>query len=343
MARSDDDESGGSPGTTHGWSRRRVLGLIGGSVFGAGAARVVYELLGFGTVTGTNLTEQELGPIARRHLEPSPFALTFSDRRLVFDGTSVGVETGTGDRIAGRPVPDTTREATASVGAPTDPEARLGRLATDLGAIEAGRYTFEFTTNDVFFDRLRDAQTRPVTVAALRSDRFRRPSRETVRRFAGVAPRDPAALVAGLAEGFRRRTHFDTPRYVAGNVQDHLLGDAVSLRQHVRGGTEFEGIVEGSTGLYCYEYTLRSIEAFHAVAPHQQVTPVFGAYVSDRRHNHAFTGLASVVRENGSLRIPMTFLDYSHSTMYDTYHLRGVFGDGVDAYDERHRASRISY
>jgi hypothetical protein len=343
MAGSDCDESGGSSGTTRRWSRRRVLGGIGGGVFGAGAARVVYELLGFGTVTGTNLTEQELGPIARRDLEPSPFALSLSDRRLVFDGTSVGLETGTGDRLATRPVPDATRETPARVGTQTDPETRLGRLATDLDAIEAGRYTFEFTTNDAFFDRMRDAETRPGTVAALRSDRFRRPSPETVRRFAGVAPRDPAALVAGLAEGFRRRTHFDTPRYVAGTVQDHLLGDAVPLRRHVRGETGFEGIVEGSTGLYCYEYTLRSIEAFHVVAPHRQLTPVLGAYVSDRRHNHAFTGLASVVRENGSLRIPMTFLDYGRSTMYDTYHLRGVFGDGVDAYDERHRASHISY
>lgn len=328
---------------TRDWSRRTILKRLGVGAFGAGAARVVYELLGFGTVTGTNLTDQPLGEVARRRLEPSPFDLTRSDHRLVFDGESISVEPAGGDEVTTTPAFETDPETTPSVGSATRFEELLGGLAADLRAIESGEYSVGFSGYDAFFDRLRDAQTRPFTVAALRGDRFRRPDPETVRRFTGVDPRDPASLVTGLAEAFRSHTHFDTARYVAGTIQDHVLLDAVPLRRYLREPTGFDALLDSSTGLYCYEYTRRSIEAFHAIAPHRQVVPVFAASVADRRHNHVFTGLASVVREDGALHVPMTFLDYSHATMYDTFHLRGALGDGVDAYDERHRATRIIY
>ena len=216
-------------------------------------------------------------------------------------------------------------------------------MAADLDSIEAGAYSFEFSGYETFFDRLRDARLRPFTVAALRGDRFRRPPVELVRRFTGVDPVDPASLVTGLAEGFRDRTHFDSDRYVAGAIQDHLLLGTVPLQTRFQEPTDFESILGDSAGLYCYEYALRSIEAFHAVAPHRQSTPVFGGLVFDWRHNHVYTALASVVRENGELRVPMTFLDYSHATMYDTYRLRWLLGEGIDAYDGRHRASSIHY
>ena len=61
MAGSNDDGRDGSSVTADGPNRRQFLELAGSGAFGAVAARVVYELIGFGTVTGTNLTEQRLG------------------------------------------------------------------------------------------------------------------------------------------------------------------------------------------------------------------------------------------------------------------------------------------
>jgi hypothetical protein len=81
-----------------------------------------------------------------------------------------------------------------------------------------------------------------------------------------------------------------------------------------------------------------------------------GAVVTDARHKHVYTGLATVVREDeggadggeggdenaaGDLVVPMTFLDYMHSTQYDDLHLRGVLGEGVNAYDRRHRTDDV--
>ena len=85
-----------------------------------------------------------------------------------------------------------------------------------------------------------------------------------------------------------------------------------------------------------------------------------GAVVTDARHKHVYTGLATVVREGayggdggaggggsggeragGDLVVPMTFLDYMHSTQYDDLHLRGVLGEGVNAYDRRHRTDDV--
>jgi len=324
-------------------SRRDLLKLAGGGAAGAGAARVAYELIGFGTVTGTNLLEQRLGPLARRWLAPAPFDLPLADRRLRFDGDALRVSTGSGDPGATVPVADTDPAAAASAGAAHGLGGPCRELAVDLAAVESGDVTFEFSGYEAFFDRVRDANTRPFTVAALRRNRFRRPAPETVRAFAGVAPADPAALVTGLAEGFADRTRFDAERYVAGTVEDHLLGGAVDLRQHVTGPRTFEAILDGASRLYCTEYAQRAIEAFHLVAPHRQSTPVFCGTVVDHRHTHVYTALASVVREDGNLRVPMTFVDYSHSTMYDTYRVQWALGEGIDAYGERHRASEIRY
>jgi hypothetical protein len=39
----------------------------------------------------------------------------------------------------------------------------------------------------------------------------------------------------------------------------------------------------------------------------------------------------------------MTFVDYTHSTLYDDFNARGLLGDGVEAYDDRHRATAIEW
>lgn len=316
------------------WSRRRLLRFAGAGAAAASLGRVVYELLGFGVLTGTNLTAQDPERVVGSGPDPSPFELALADGRLAFDGESVE-RVVDGDRVAVVPLDDVDGAAAPGDGA--------AGVAADLAAVESGAYAVEFLHPDALFDRVEAATARPGAVAALRGDRFRDPSPETVRRFAGVDPAEPAALVDGLAEGFRSHTHFDTTRYVAESVEDHLLLGTVPLRGALRESTAFDAILDGSTGLYCYEYARRAMEAFHVVAPHRQTTPVFGATVHDPRHNHVFSGLGSVVRADGGLRVLLTFLDYSHATLYDTFGLRPVLGDGVDAYDSRHRATRIRY
>lgn len=336
-------EGGDSRAPAPRWSRRRFLELVGGGAIGLGAVRVLYELTGFGVVSGTNVTEQSIASYARRRLDPSAFEVALGGYLVGFDGETVALRTHGGDPATTIPVVDVDPEAVAARAEPYGLGGPVGDLAADLEALAAGDVTFEVSSYESFFDRVDGADARPLTIAALRGRGFRRPDLGALRGFTGVEPQQTRDLVTGLADGFAQHTHFDTERYVAGNVQDHLLRGAVDLRGRLREPTTFEAIHEGSTGLYCWEYALRSVEAFHAVDPHRQSTPVFGVIVGDDRHNHAYSGLASVIREDGEVRIPMTFLDYSHSTLYDTYHLDVLLGPGVDAYNGGHRVTSIHY
>lgn len=239
------------------------------------------------------------------------------------------------------PVFDTDPERAATRGAAYGLGRPLGRLVTDLRAFSDTAVTVDVSGYETFFERVRNARPRPLAVAALRGE-VRQQDPAAIRAFTGSDPADPRALVTGLAEGFGEHTHFDATGYVVGNLQEHVLRDAVRLRPHLKRPSDFARL-RGGVGLYCWEYALRSVEAFHAVAPHHQTTPVFGAFVHDRRHNHMYTALESVVREGGDLHLPMTLLDYSHATMYDNTGLRVALGPGIDAYDGRHRASAVSF
>lgn len=322
-------------------SRRRFLTLLGSGAVGAGALRVLYELVGYGTVSGTNITEQDVGSLVRESLDPSAFKRAYGDRTLAFDGERVHLRDGAGATLTTVPVFEVDPKTAATQGAAYDLGRPLGRLATDLTALSDGAVTVDVSGYEAFFERVRSAESRPLAVAALRGD-VRQQKPAAIRAFADSDPADPEALVTGLAKGFGDNTHFDTTRYVVGNLQEHVLRDAVTLRSHLEGPRDFTRIRDG-VGFYCWEYAVRSVEAFHAIAPHRQTTPVFGAFVHDRRHNHMYTALGSVVREEGNLHLPMTLLDYSHATMYDNTGLRVALGPGIDAYDSRHRASAISF
>lgn len=342
MSGGEDERDGGSEGNRTTPSRRRVLKLLGGGILAASAARIGYEVTGYGTISGTNLTEQRLEPLARETLRPRSFDLGVQDGRLIFDGEVLAYEED-GRTRASVAVRESTPDAAADAGDEHGVGAPFRELTADIGAIAAGDLEFEFSGVEAFFERIDAARPRPFTVAALRGDEYDPPKPETLREFAGSGPGDPASLVTGLAAGFRDHAHFDVARWVVLNTEDHVLLNTVPLSQFVSDPTGFEELTSGSTGLYCWGYTLRSIEAFHAAPPHEQSPPVFGAVVTDDRHNHMYTGLASVVRDGDSLVAPMTFIDYSHSTMYDSYGLRWALGPGVDAYNEHHRASGIRY
>lgn len=317
-------------------TRRKLLGFLGGGAIAALAGKAGYEYTGFGTIGGTNLVEQDLDAIARRNLSPTAFDLDVGKWRVSYANTSITVGSRGDETEKTVDVTTVDRHTVSAFEFPID------ALVRDLGAIESGDVAFDFGRRARFFHRLRGAERRPLTVAALRGSGYRQPAAETVEAFADADPGDVRALHLGLADGFRRRSYFDVPRYLAGTI-DRVRGDDVSSLESRNEQTAFDALLEEPRGMYCYEYALRSVEAFHAKPPRSQTLPVFAGVVIDVRHDHAYTLLASVIRDQGDLVIPVTFLDYFYATVFDTFGVRWAFGEGIGAYDRRHRATRIHY
>lgn len=313
-------------------TRRRLLAALGAGT-GLGAAKAIDNVvLGYGTVgEGTNLREQDLAALleATRSLR-GEFA---ADRR--YDVTDDAVRERRVDDWRryplGEPVPDAA-------------SALVRELHRDVRAIDAGEHAYEPLPLAAFFDRIAAGDPRPYATAALRGRVADPVEPATVEAFAETPPTTPEELVAGLKRGFREHGAYDLPRYVGGSIEDNLLRGAVDLRAPFEGPTDFETLLEESrTGLFCYELADRAIEALHAVPATDQRPPVAGFWIRDRRHKHVYNGLASVLREDGDLRIPVTFLDYTHATLYDDARLTWLVGEGLDAYDRRHRADEIHW
>ena len=328
-------------------SRRRLLTWAGAGLGGYSVAEVVESvLLGYGPVVGTNLTEQaEDGSLAALTAE----RFGARDRYTVsLDGVTLRVDGGerlavdAGDTCVRRSLseldPGTAGVLDERFGLEAEPITQLTR---DLPAIARGELAFSFRSPDRFWERLDAATIRPFSVGAVRGPFYPTPDPGTVEALAGVDPARPAALAERLAEAFRRRTNYDVPRYLAGAIYFNLLFGTVDVRAFFRSDVSMSAIAEGGGELFCWEYTRRSIEAFHAVPAHRQHRPVVGAEVHDTRHRHVYTALASLVRENGRLVAVLTFLDYMHATLYDDFSLRGVLGDGLDAFGDRHRATDV--
>lgn len=341
MSRDAADASAESDATV---TRRGALKAFAGTGVLAGAGKAVDNvLLGYGEVVGTNLVEQDLETLVDRRFGPRTTSLRVGDRTLALRDGRIEVADADGRALVAIDAADTSPERAAEIDEEHDLEGGpLEQLVADLRAIRDGEYSFEFSRSPAFFDRVDAADARPFTVGAVRGPAFDGVAPETIREFAGVDPANVESLVEGIASGFREHTGYDTPQYVAGSIQDNVLFDAVDLRAYFRSPTSYDAILSGAvSGLFCYHFTYRSIEAFHAVAPHRQSVAVAGAVVTDARHKHVYTGLASVVREGGDLVVPMTFVDYMHSTQYDDFRLRGVLGEGIEAYDRRHRTDGV--
>lgn len=333
-----------------GTTRRGFLARAAGLGAAAGGFRAVDNvLLGYGVLVGTNLRAQELTPLFTD-------SLTFTDRRYpLADGRHLAYAEGTlaverGEQRAGAIDVFEATPATASgfdarhdlPGTPGPAE----ELARDLGAIRAGEVAVEPLELDAFFERARSAQTRPYAVGPLRGPFHDEAPPETVAGFTDADPADPAATVDGLATAVREHTDYDLPRYTAGAVEDNLLAGAVDLRQHFESDVSYGAVGDGGhTGMFCYEYARRAAEAFHAVAPTRQRLPVAAAEVIDDRHKHVYTALTTLVREggDGDLRLLATFLDYTHVAMYDDAAAQQVMGEGLEAYDTRHRATEVKW
>lgn len=325
--------------------RDALKGLAaGGAVLGAGKA-VDNVLIGYGTLTGTNLVDQaasgSLAAIMNAGLAPRGYGLSMGDYRLRTRPRHGHVE------LAGPTGSETFpfSEAGAAAAWDTDEAAGLngilGGLVTDLAAIEANDHAFEFHQFDAFLDRVDGADPRPYTVGAIRGWRPADPTH--VAEFTGADPTNPRDTLTGLIGGFREHASYDAPRYLAGSIQDNVLLGTIDLRASFQKPVSFAALLEADgPGLFCYEFTHRSIEALHSVPAFDQTVPVVGARVWDQRHKHVYTAVATAIRDDG-LRFPVTFVDYTHTTLYDDLHLRGLLGEGFEAYNERHRASVIHW
>lgn len=323
--------------------REALKALAGGGLALGGGKAIDNVLVGYGVVVGTNLVDQDLEPLVAQRFGPSAYATRIADHEIRLHNDVIQVIGPDNRQVATLPIARTTPSDAAALdsdlalhGGP------LEQLTTDLGVVAAGDVSFEFSEYPAFFDRLDRAESRQFTVGALRGHRFKDVDPDLVARFADGSPADPEPLIEGLARGFREYSGYDVPRYVAGSIQDNVIFDAVDLRKRFQSPTDLRAIVQGeNSGLFCYEFAYRSVEALHAVSPRRQTVPVLGAIVTDARHKHVYTGVASAIREDGELVIPMTFVDYTHSTLYDDFKLRGVLGEGINAYDERHRTDGV--
>lgn len=349
---SDDAGDAAATATTRdrllGTTRRGLLARVGGVAAAAGGFRAVDNvLLGYGVLVGTNLRAQTLGPLFTEHMTLSDRAFPLADgRRLAYADGTLAVEDGS-ERLAELDLAATTPASASGFDARHDlpgVEGPAEQLTRDLGAIRAGDLAVEGLELDAFFERARRAETRPWAVGPLRGPFHDHVTPERVTALIDADPANPAATIDGLATAFREHTDYDVPRYAAGSVEDNILGGIVDLRQHFESDVTYGALGDdGHTGLFCYEFARRAAEAFHAVPSTEQTVPVAAAEVIDDRHKHVYTALTTLVREGEGLTMLAAFLDYTHVAMYDDANAQAVMGDGLEAYDTRHRATEVHW
>lgn len=313
-------------------TRRQMLGAVGTGTLGLGSAKAIDNVvLGYGPGGGTNLREQDLAPLlAERRSLTGEFAADGTTYHV--DREALWIDRG-----------DDWRRYPFEEG-PEDLDGAALALFDDLRELRSDPDPYEYHTLEEFFGRLEATMPRALATEALRGGVTSPVDPGLVTRFSDVSPTDGEGLVGGLKRAFREHAHYDVPRYVAGSVEDNLVRGAVDLRAPFEGPTDLETLIEkGRTGLFCYELTDRAIEALHSVSAADQTPPLAGFWVRDRRHKHVYNGLASVVRDDGRLRVPVTFLDYTHSTLYDDLRATRLLGEGLDAYGPRHRADEIHW
>ena len=323
-------------------TRREAVAAGGGLLTGVGAFRAIDNvLLGYGeTGVGTNVREQDLPGLVSETLTTG-YDEQVRGHRVRLAGGAIDVSRGSDTRRL-----DLSADEGASVRALDDDlglDGRLAALYADLRAVRSGDVRFAFSQPAAFFDRVRAADARPDVLAAVRGRGDRTVPPATVERFAGTPPSEPEPLAAALVGAFREQAAYDVPRYLAGAIEDNVIFGAADLRRHLESDVTFGAMLssEDDTDLFCWEFALRSIEALQVAAPWHQRLPVAAAYVRDARHKHVYTGVASAIRTDGDLVVPMTFLDYTHSTLYDDVNVTGLTGRGLAAYDDRHRVTHV--
>ncbi len=325
--------------------RRRFLALAGGlATATAGGVATNNVLLGYGNLTGTNLHEQDLERLVSKRLDP-PTRRTISTSHSEFTISIDGLTLHDDRHLSWSADHATITAAESDHGVPP---GALRELIDDIPRIQRGEYRVEAYPVEKFFQQANMGQPRPYTVAALRGPRVTQVEPATIEQFTGVTPAQPRALVHGLVEGFREYTFYDGPRYVAGAIEINVLRNHVDLRSAFDSPASYEAMLAGETnGLFCYDFSDRAIEAFHATPAPQQTTPIVAGYVRDARHKHAYTTLATILThtdrhnaDNDDLTLAVSFVDYTATTTAHSVGLPWLSND-PDAYDTGHRATDI--
>jgi hypothetical protein len=299
--------------------------------------------IGYGHLSGTNLTQQNLVPIASDGLHPSAFEIQRGATSLRFDGARIRLRGPAADRTlsAVEANPEAAREIDRRHSFTGTPAVELVEDLTDYAA---GRFDFEFLPLSEFLTRGSEGTPRPYTALAFRGADRSTPLPSVIHEFADADPTAVGELIGGLSDGFQQYTRYNTERYITRSIQFNLLLSTVTLDSGGAHQTGFEEMMDGAkTPLLCWDFTERSIEAFHTVSPVQQDIPIIAGRVDDVRHGHVYTVLATVLRQDSSLRIPVTFLDYRNAILFDTGPLALIFDPDVSAFDARHRATRIRW
>lgn len=320
--------------------RRRALKLLGAGIGTVAAGKAVDNVLLGYEVLGTNLKKQDLSELVSRNFFRGVRRTDLGEHRVLLWGDTLRIQRG--ESVLSTNEFPALSEATA---ARLDEGYGLdGYVAVGVPVLVAlhGNVRFEFSTSQPFFERVREGDAVPEAVELLRSKASASPA--TLREFTEADPARPQSVVEGLVDGFREHAGYDLKRYAAGSIQDNVLFGATDLRAPLSGDVDFESVMKSDgVGMFCNEFANRSVEALQAVRAREQDTPVFAGTVHDKRHKHVYTAIASVLREGDGYVVPMTFVDYTHSTLYDDLNLRGLLGEGLEAYNRRHMASAISW
>lgn len=320
--------------------RRHALKVLGGGLAAVAAGKAVDNvLLGYEHL-GTNLHKQDLAGLVAGSFFAGVRRTDIGDGRVLLWDDVLRVDRGESTRATYR-YPALSADRAATIDAEHGLDGYVERGVPALATLH-GDVRLEFSQYDAFLERVRAGEPHPEAVELLRSHASAAPG--VVREFADANPADTGAVIEGLADGFREHTGYDFERYAAGSIQDNVLFGAADLRAPFRGDVEFRSLLDGSdTGLFCYEFTDRSIEALQAVPASEQTAPVFAGSVYDERHKHVYTAVGSVLRGEEAPVVPVTFLDYTHVAMYDDLTLRGLLGEGLAAYDRRHMATSVRW
>jgi len=323
-------------------SRRDALKGVAAGVLGLGGFRAADNvLLGYGVLVGTNLHDQDLGALAHERFAPSRTEVPAGDGRVLY--TEGDVWYGEGEEwLARAPATADALPEAREIDAEYGLDGVFARMV-ELGGLAAeGDLTFEFVGFEDFFDRYAGADGPDPLATELFRGTYADVPEERVEAFAEADPRDVESLLRGMKEGFRDHSGYDIQRYLAGSVEDNVIMGAADLRGPFTSETAFEALLAGeNSGLFCYEFANRAVEAVQAVPAASQTVPALAGIVTDERHKHVFSSLATVVPTDDGFVVPTTFFDYTHSTLNDDLSVRWLLGEGLAAYDRRHRATEL--
>lgn len=314
-------------------TRRQLLrhGVGGGVTIGVAKA-LHNTTVGYGHFgVGENLRTQDLAATARANFRvPRAAEMEVEGYEVALAGESIRYRTDTEEWQDGRH--------------PDAPD-RVAKFAADVDDLRAGAFTFAFTGVEEFFSSVPDAAVRAPAVEVLRGSNYARADPAVVAEFVGTSPEDAEGLVRGLVPAFREHGRYDAPRYLAGSIDDNVLPVDADLRSPFRPSVRFDAIAESTApvGLFCGEFTILANRAIRSVPATSQSPPLYGLIVRDRRHKHVYNGVGSVRRTGDGLELPITFVDYTHTTVYDDFNLTRLLGSGFDAYTTRHRADMIAW